>query len=447
MYDILYRNHFECIEFIGNFRPFSTQQIYPTMASPTYDGSDVTEQNLDLYYSNLFPSDPLFQWTSYGDKERKQCAKREYSITVASPANPDGVFVRYQRCETVQDFQKLMKRERRGTEPEWVAKLDIGPIYNGDVSRHKETRLECEEKELVFDIDMDAYDDVRTCCKEKKVCRYCFKFLTAAAKVIDRSLREDFDFKHILFVFSGRRGIHCWVNDYKARSLSNSGREAVAAYLSLETAKKDSEGRVLERALMHPVFQRAAELLKDDFPKLFAKQHIFNTRASRMKLVETHFTEPALVLRSYKPDNSADDEDSWEDLLNGKNTDTTGVQRAILHYLYPRLDIEVSKQMNHLLKAPFCVHPKTGRVCVPLDVRTIDEFNPDTVPTLGQLISELYQLARKNGDDIRTLNKITRDDKVKDTSLGPYVEFFTSYVKNCLADERKRRGNTKAELF
>lgn len=95
-------------------------------------------------------------------------------------------------------------------------KIDIGPVYNARPKHKKQIRNTAfipVERELVFDIDMTDYDQVRNCCKGADICKKCWVFMTIAIKILDRVLKNDFGFKNLLWVYSGRRGVHCWISD------------------------------------------------------------------------------------------------------------------------------------------------------------------------------------------------------------------------------------------
>lgn len=56
--------------------------------------------------------------------------------------------------------------------------------------------------------------------------------MTNAATVLKNLLTKEFGFKHILFVYSGRRGIHIWVCDRRARVLTDSQRSNIVNYVT-----------------------------------------------------------------------------------------------------------------------------------------------------------------------------------------------------------------------
>lgn len=49
---------------------------------------------------------------------------------------------------------------------------------------------------------------------------------------------------------------------------------------------------------------------------------------------------------------------------------------------------------------PTAVHPKTGRVCVPIDPANVREFDPFAVPTLGQLARQIDQYDKEHGEEV-----------------------------------------------
>ena len=86
------------------------------------------------------------------------------------------------------------------------------------------------------------------------------------------------------------------------------------------------------------------------------------------------------------------------------------MEALIFEYLYPRLDANVSTNINHLLKLPFCVHPKTGNICVPFDPNNYQNFVLAEVPTLTIVINELGQAA-KNLDSDKMVDEDGRESK------------------------------------
>jgi DNA primase small subunit len=114
-------------------------------------------------------------------------------------------------------------------------------------------------------------------------------------------------------------------------------------------------------------------------------------------------------------------------------------QDIVLEYTYPRLDIEVSKKLNHLLKSPFVVHPGTGRVCVPIDTRNLDAFDPLAVPTVTDLLGEIDQWT---GPDEAGGKSVQDWEK---TSLKSYIDYFRTFVAGIIRDEKETKVKRERE--
>lgn len=97
--------------------------------------------------------------------------------------------------------------------------------------------------------------------------------MQAACELLNKGLRDDFGFDHLLWVFSGRRGIHCWVCDPTAKNLKNEARQAVIEYLSM--IANETSGSLIKPNLLrkrkHPAVERALITLEPYFVDIVLK--------------------------------------------------------------------------------------------------------------------------------------------------------------------------------
>jgi len=356
---------------------------------------------------------------------------REFSFTLK-----DDVYLRYQSFADQQDLEKeILKRN--------PYKIDIGAVFTHKPKDHKMVKpgaFQAEEKELVFDIDMTDYDEVRTCCKGADICKKCWLFMVVAMKIVDSALERDFGFQHRLWVYSGRRGVHCWVCDASARELSQSARSAVAEYLSVIKGGENQIKKVNLRSPYHPYISNSLKILRAHFEDLvIEKQDILSCKErwdGVLALVPEHLRNELNSSWSKTKKTSRQRWDELEAKLDNSQKPETK-DEIMFQYCFPRLDVNVTKGLNHLLKSPFCVHPKTGRVCVPISMNDVETFDPFTVPTISQLCDEIDEHEKNSSDMIEEEKK--KIPAYRKTSLVKPIGVFLQFLKGLEGENDNRR--------
>lgn len=176
--------------------------------------------------------------------------RREISYIVKNPGTNEDFVIRNLSYSDWQSF-------RKDTIYRVPVRIDIGPVYDNDAKNNRmaEKKADVMSREYIIDIDMNDYDSIRTCCSSKTVCESCWNFLVAGQEVLERMLKKSFGFKHILWVFSGRRGIHAWVCDRRAQELDNKHRKAVTEYLNFASTNEHASNLVKSQLLSIPYSQ------------------------------------------------------------------------------------------------------------------------------------------------------------------------------------------------
>lgn len=439
------------------------------LATTEYEQLDF-DQKMRIYYDRVFPYDVMYQWLSYGNSGKDSSVseafcRREFSFTLK-----DDIYIRYLSYPSAEAWKQDMVKKI-------PHKIDMGAVYTAEPKQKtflsKEAFKEVS-REFVLDIDLTDYQEdgtIKSDCIDPSNPEFkkSWKFMAIAVKILDRALRQDFGFKHLLWVFSGRRGIHCWVADERARYMSNQARSAVADYLNIFKGGEGEKTKLsaLNGQHLHPSLERAYATLQGldedtdrdlSFESLLVEQEWLEPPQldKFLDMMGDEDLKEEILEKLNRGKKSATQMEKWEVVLGKiekpmneetrkkrgkKGTPTAQDILMHLHFklLYPRLDINVSKMMNHLLKSPFCVHPKTHRICIPIDPEKLDKFDPTEVPSLEDALRDLDTKAASNAKQGYTNSLL--DDHI--------LTFRNSFLKPLVAESmaKRRQDNDSTMQF
>lgn len=338
---------------------------------------EVGEFGIRRYYTEFFPLATIREWIQYkvDGVAQEPLSRRECAFWFDAE--------RFSRWSTIDRMNDLIGSVQTSP-PE---RMEIGPVYDHDLSERRTANLLPEHRELVFDIDADDFKSIKCCCGDSEICPKCWPYMSCALDCLTKALAENFGFHCVLPVFSGRRGIHIWVCDERARALTGHVRECIVKYLNIREIVC-SPSFVAKKC---PLAESMLGLCEKYFVQIAEEQHIF-TCEPILVIVKGLVGEKWLeAIKEKLRRVSGSMEQKWESikemkLASPKFKDTEAYYKLVFSFSFPALDANVTTSMNHLLKSPFSYHPKSGFISVPIPKAKRSVFPRDWVPSLSALV-------------------------------------------------------------
>jgi len=218
------------------------------------------------------------------------------------------------------------------------------------------------EREVILDVDMNDYENVRIgtvceCGSERKCCNTCWIIFirNIAFPYVKYVLEDLWQFKKILRVFSGRRGIHIHIQDQRVMTWTLQQRCVFKRDCldSMVGIPRQHQQHLME-TLFLPTFRRFFAMVSlEDCPVLLGE---LKAMAPVKETLGGAKTIGALVKYMKRFDQNWENDVAW-------------------YCLRPRFDPGFFRDLTHIVKTPWGIHKDTRRICSVIE--NTDEFLPE----------------------------------------------------------------------
>lgn len=386
------------------------------------------QRNLWLYYNYrrrsgemIYPFEAIYRMlglSSSSDEEEETASSRVLSIQVAGDSQV------YQQKRYPRGLLEQFTETTRKRLPESI---------------HMGWQSKSERKELVFDVDVTDFR--RFCQCERTFCSLCWLHIEGAYLVLRHLLetRLAYPRANLLWVFSGGKGFHCFVNSARVLSLSKEERERLHELTRIDPASEEGDRRLcrliddltthhtdfvreLRQHFTTAVLQRRDALSNDSLSQFCLEtlrdRHRFSALAGRVETewlrLETEkrpLKRQRLFSETTQRTESNISERKWAALVDAETGHATvsASLYIILCLFYPRID-PGPMRLDHVVKLPFSVNARTQAVSLPVRRDALLSFEPEqSALTLGELVRSVTSHGNRFppvfNDGLRLLNE------------------------------------------